>query len=126
MQAVVLRQREHRIARSHAKARGRLETRQLFDGNEDAKGPGLAWHTFDKAARFEGEDHAVNGRWSDSEELLHVGFSWRPAMQKGVRVDVGQVLPLKRSEPVVALQARVNRSRRVDRLSCMAAVCSVN
>jgi transposase len=36
----------------------------------------------------------VNRRWADAKILLHVGFSWRPAVQARVKVDTRQILAL--------------------------------
>jgi hypothetical protein len=82
-----------------------LESRHLVGGNQDSNGPRLARYTLDNTTRLEREDHVVNGRGSDLKELLHVSFSRRPAMQKGVGVDVGQVLRLEIRELVLGLQA---------------------
>ena len=104
MQAVVLRQPEHRIARSHATKRRLLESRQLFLGNEDPNGARFARNPFDEAARLESEHHVVNGRRRNLKEPLHVSFSRRSAMKKRVHLDESQVLPLKRGELVFVLQ----------------------
>jgi hypothetical protein len=40
----------------------------------------------------------VDGRGCHPEEVLHVPLGWRLAMDEGVEVDEGQVLPLEGSE----------------------------
>jgi hypothetical protein len=53
---------------------------------------------------FELQDHLVDGGGGHAEERLHVGLGRRSSVERGVRVDEGQVL---------ALQGCVPRRRRV-------------
>lgn len=48
----------------------------------------------DEAFALEGEDHLMNGRRSDGEEALNVGFGRRLSEDKGVGMNKGQVLAL--------------------------------
>ena len=50
--------------------------------------------TADQAISFEAEDHLVDGRRSDAEVSLHVGFGWGLAKHAFVDADEGQILAL--------------------------------
>ena len=50
----------------------------------------------DEPGSFERQHHLVNGRWADVKIFLHVGFSWRPAVQARVEVNKRQILALFR------------------------------
>jgi hypothetical protein len=53
--------------------------------------------TANKAVVFKGFDHIVNSGWRGVEELLHVVFCWRLAMDSRIGIDERQVLSLQRS-----------------------------
>lgn len=62
--------------------------------DEDINASGDAWLTADEAIAFEAEDHLVDGRWSDAEVTLHVGFGRALAEHALVDADEGQILAL--------------------------------
>ena len=61
-------------------------------------GARLSWQAADETALLELDDHAVDAGRGDAEEALHVGLGWGPAVDEGVGVDEGEVLPLLVSE----------------------------
>ena len=52
------------------------------------------WSAADQSCSFEGENHLVDGRRSDAEELLHVGLGWRSPIEARIGVDECQILAL--------------------------------
>jgi hypothetical protein len=48
----------------------------------------------DQPGSLEGEDHLVDGGWSDTEMSLQVGFGGRPAEYARICIDEGQILTL--------------------------------
>ena len=70
--------------------------------NEDVNAPGDARLASDEAVTFEAEDHLVDGRWSDTEVTLHVGFCRGLAEHALVDADEGQILALLLGEAMRA------------------------
>jgi len=66
--------------------------------DEDVNAPGDARLASDEAVTFEAEDHLVDGRWSDTEVPLHVGFGRGLAEHALVDADEGEILALLLSE----------------------------
>ena len=66
--------------------------------DEDGDASGHAGLSCDEAVSFEAEDHLVDGRWSDAEMPLHVGFGGRLAEHVRIDVNEGQVVALLFSE----------------------------
>lgn len=58
--------------------------------------------TADEAIAFEAKDHLVDGRWSDAEVSLHVGFGWSLTKHALVDADEGQILALLLGEAMWA------------------------
>lgn len=54
----------------------------------------LSWDPGDEALAFELDDHPMDGRWCDLEEVLHIGFRGGSSIELGVEVDERQVLTL--------------------------------
>ena len=66
----------------------------------------LARSATDQPELLEFHDHPMDGRRGDPEEGLHVGLSWRSAIEERVGVDEGEVLPLLLREPRLGLEDR--------------------
>ena len=62
--------------------------------DEDGDASGHAGLSSDEAVSFEAEDHLVDGRWSDAEMPLYVGFGGRLAEHVRIDVNEGQVVAL--------------------------------
>ncbi|MGB8364168.1 MAG: hypothetical protein WCE20_06495 [Rhizomicrobium sp.] len=65
---------------------------QEFDASRDAR---LALY---QPYSFEGQHHLMDGRRTDAEMALQVGFGWRASENAGIGVDEGEVLALLGSE----------------------------
>ena len=57
-----------------------------------------AWLAANVAEALQREDHLVHGRRAELEMALHVGLGRGTAVDAGIGVDEGQVLPLPRGE----------------------------
>src|SRR3546814_741906 len=67
---------------------------QVLGVDEHLDAAGLAWLAADQACAFEGQHHLVD-RWrADAEVALHVCLGRRPAVDTGIGVDEGEILPL--------------------------------
>src|SRR5882762_11674475 len=84
----------------------RLEARDFLVGYAQLDTSRLAWSTTNQSELLKLHDHTMDGRRSDSEKGLHVGFGWRPAIDQSVVVDKGEVLPLLFGEPRLGLEDR--------------------
>ena len=74
----------------------------MFRGNEDFDASGDAGLTTDEAGALEGEDHLVNGRGTDPEVALHIGFGGWTLEHVRIDVDEGQILALLFGEALSA------------------------
>lgn len=77
----------------------RFEERQQARVDEQFERAGRARRASDQAEPFELQDHLVNRRRSHLEEGLHVRLGRRPAVDRAVGVDEGEVLALQGREP---------------------------
>ena len=66
--------------------------------NEQGDTSGLPRLALNEPALVERDDHAMDGRRRDAEEVLKVTLGRRAAVQHRVGVDEGQVLTLRRGE----------------------------
>jgi hypothetical protein len=64
------------------------------------------WLRSDEASAFQRQHNLVNRSRADPEILPHVGFGRGPAMQPGVEVDKGQMLPLRGREGFLSKDSR--------------------
>ena len=67
---------------------------QEFRINEDLDAARRPWLPSDEAGLFQRQHHLVNRRRADAEIFLDVGFRRGSAVQAGIEVDKGQILPL--------------------------------
>ncbi len=71
-------------------------------GNEDFDASGNAGLTTDEAGALEGDDHLVNGRGTDPEVALHIGFGGWTLEHVRIDIDEGQILALLFGEALPA------------------------
>src|SRR3546814_12654959 len=74
---------------------------QVFGVDEHLDAAGLAWLAADQACAFEGQHHLVRRGRADAEVALHVCLGRRSAVDAGLGVDEGQVLPLVAGEAIL-------------------------
>src|SRR4051812_26666189 len=77
---------------------GVTENGQIFGSEEHLDAARDAWLAADVAEALQREDHLVHGRRAELEMALHVGLGWGTAVDTGIGVDEGQVLPLPLGE----------------------------
>ena len=77
---------------------GVTENGQVLGGEEHLDAARDAWLAADVAEALQREDHLVHGRRAELEMALHVGLGRRTAVDAGIGVDEGQVLPLPLAE----------------------------
>ena len=78
---------------------GVTENGQVLGGEEHLDAARDAWLAADVAEALQREDHLVHGRRrAELEMALHVGLGRGTAVDAGIGVDEGQVLPLLRGE----------------------------
>jgi len=75
-----------------------------------ARLPRLPRHPPNQPAPFKLNDHAVDGRWRDLEEALHVGHGWRSAVDERVHVNEREVLALLLGEAGRSMTLDMERS----------------
>ena len=68
--------------------------RKEFGSDQDFDAAGDSRLPPDQPGSLEGEDHLVDGGWSDTEMSLQVGFGGRPAEHARICIDEGQILTL--------------------------------
>src|SRR4051795_10465811 len=73
---------------------GVTENGQVLGGAEHLDAARDAWLAADMAEALQREDHLVHGRRGELEMALHVGLGRGTAVDAGIGVDEGQVLPL--------------------------------
>jgi hypothetical protein len=88
-----------RIARDRRKS----ASGGLMKTSDAARRP---WLRSDEASAFQRQHNLVNRSRADPEILPHVGFGRGPAMQPGVEVDKGQMLPLRGREGFLSKDSR--------------------
>src|SRR4051812_43923907 len=72
---------------------GVTENGQVLGGAEHLDAARDAWLAADMAEALQREDHLVHGRRGELEMALHVGLGRGTAVDAGIGVDEGQVLP---------------------------------
>src|SRR3954452_16679046 len=77
---------------------GVTENGQVLGGAEHLDAARDAWLAADMAEALQREDHLVHGRRGELEMALHVGLGRGTAVDAGIGVDEGQVLPLPLGE----------------------------
>ena len=77
---------------------GVTENGQVSGGEEHLDAARDAWLAADVAEALQREDHLVHGRRAELEMALHVGLGRGTAVDAGIGVDEGQVLPLPLGE----------------------------
>src|SRR4051812_29183641 len=77
---------------------GVTENGQVLGGAEHLDAALDAWLAADMAEALQREDHLVHGRRGELEMALHVGLGRGTAVDAGIGVDEGQVLPLPLGE----------------------------
>ena len=77
---------------------GVTENGQVLGGEEHLDAARDAWLAADVAEALQREDHLVHGRRAELEMALHVGLGRGTAVDAGIGVDEGQVLPLPLGE----------------------------
>src|SRR6476659_2109812 len=75
-----------------------MENGQVFGGEEHLDAARDAWLAANVAEALQREDHRVHGRRAELEMALHVGLGRGTAVDAGIGVDEGQVLPLPLGE----------------------------
>src|SRR3954462_8438400 len=73
---------------------GVAENGQVLGGAEHLDAARDAWLAADVAEALQREDHLVHGRRGEREMVLHVVLGRGTAVDAGIGVDEGQVLPL--------------------------------
>src|SRR3546814_20689701 len=88
---------------------------QVLGVDEHLDAAGLAWLAADQACAFEGQHHLVD-RWrADAEVALPVCLGRRPAVDTGIGVDEGELLPLLFGEAALRRRHCLNE---IGRASC--------
>src|SRR3546814_4096058 len=90
---------------------------QVLGVDEHLDAAGLAWLAADQACAFEGQHHLVD-RWrADAEVALHVCLGRRPAVDTGIGVDEGEILPLLVGEAALRSEEHTSELQSLMRIS---------